>query len=237
MQISLILRPPSELRIPFNYNHQLQSAIYAKLREVGCSDFWHDDGFASVNRYKGFVFGSLNGRHYTKDKHFHFTDDIAFEVRSPAFEFCDSLQRSVERNSSIKLFDTDLQIVGAALRNRHFSDGTAEFLTNSPVTAYRTEPDGKTTFFVPGTDDFSEYLLMNYRNKFEALFDKPADDVEIKAVLPMKKVVTNFKGTWINGYKGRFILRGASRALEFIYNAGLGAKSSQGFGLLDAVGD
>jgi len=51
-----------------------------------------------------------------------------------------------------------------------------------------------------------------------------------------KRVVTKYKDTWINGWKGMYRISGSSRALEFIYNTGLGSKNSQGFGLLEVIG-
>ena len=57
MQLIITMRRPEKFRVPFNYNHQLQSAIYAKLREAGYSDFLHDGGYSSSHRYKAFVFG------------------------------------------------------------------------------------------------------------------------------------------------------------------------------------
>ena len=44
MQILVRFQPSAPLIIPYNYNYQLQSALYALLAEVGESDFWHDKG-------------------------------------------------------------------------------------------------------------------------------------------------------------------------------------------------
>ena len=55
MQIMLTMRPEKRLIIPFNYNYQLQSALYATLGEVGQSDFWHDNGFGEIYRRAGFT--------------------------------------------------------------------------------------------------------------------------------------------------------------------------------------
>ena len=49
---------------------------------------------------------------------------------------------------------------------------------------------------------------------------------------PQRRIVTRFKEKWITCYKGKYALTGSSKALEFIYNTGLGVKNSAGFGML-----
>ena len=235
MQIILTMRAPDRLRIPFNYNHQLQSAIYAKLADVGASDFIHNGGYRSAHNYKAFVFGTLNGAHTVADGHFVFNGDIKLEIRSPFFEFCDSIQRSAELSPRMKLFDTPLDITDIAVANRHFTDGAYRFRANSPVCVFRTEPDGSTTYFSPDSPEFTKYLLLNFRNKFAAITGKDAPEIVISPQLRQRKIVTKFKDTWVNGWKGNYKISGSGQALEFLYNTGLGAKNSQGFGLLDVM--
>ena len=234
MQLILTLQPEKDLIIPFNYNHQLQSAIYAKFREAGGA-YIHDSGYGEERDYKSFVFGALKGAHVTENRRFHFTGTVGLEVRSPVFELCDILQRSLEDNPCLRLFDTRLAVVGASLTNRHIPEGRRIFAANSPVTVYRTEPDGQTTFFAPDEPEFVRHLLLNFRNKYTAIMDEEPEPVSIEILEPQRKIVTKFKQTWVNCYKGKYAITGSSRSLEFIYNAGLGVKNSQGFGMLDLL--
>ncbi len=234
MQLIMTMRCPEKLCLPFNYNHQLQSAIYAKLKETGYSDFLHDGGYFSSHRYKAFVFGSLCGKHIVADGHFLFEDRVKLEVRSPVFAFCDALQQSLENDSRIRLFDSILPISDLALGNRHFCDGEYTFAANSPVCVYRTEKNGSTTYFAPPDDACVRYLLLNYRNKYAAIVGEEPPELSISPLPHQRKIVTNFKGTWINGFKGKYVISGSGKGITFLYNAGLGAKNSQGFGLLDA---
>ena len=231
MQILLTLQPENELIIPFNYNHQLQSALYVKLREGGGAHI-HDEGYGEERDFKAFVFGALQGEHRKEDKHFRFTGTVHLEVRSPVFELCDILQRGIERNPIFKLFDTRLAVVGASLANVHFSGGREILITHSPVAVYRTEPDGKTTFFAPDQPEFVPYLIANYENKYRAIIGGEPEHVTIQPLEPQRRIVTRFKEKWITCYKGKYALTGSSKALEFIYNSGLGVKNSAGFGML-----
>lgn len=232
MQIQLLLQPEKELVIPFNYNHQLQSALYAKMREGG-GGYLHDEGYGEDRDFKAFVFGALKGEHRKEDKHFRFTGTVNLEVRSPVFELCDILQRGFERNPVCKLFDTRLTVVGASLGNVHFPGGREILHTVSPVAVYRTEPDGKTTFFSPDQPEFVPYLIANYENKYHAILGGEPEPVTIEPMEPQRRIVTRFKEKWMTCYKGNYALTGSSQALEFIYNTGLGVKNSAGFGMLE----
>jgi CRISPR-associated endoribonuclease Cas6 len=235
MQIILTMQCENGLRVPFNYNHQLQSAIYSKLAEVGASESVHDGGYRSAHRYKAFVFGALDGTHTAQDRQFVFGGEVRLEIRSPFFDFCDSIQRSAELSPLIKLFDTTLEIKDVSVTNRHFQGGEVRFRAHSPVCVYRTEPDGSTTYFAPDSPEYIKYLLLNYRNKYAAVIGGDAPELTVVPFPRQRKIVTRFKNTWINGWKGDYTISGSGQALEFIYNTGLGAKNSQGFGLLNAT--
>lgn len=234
MQIIINMCAENGLVIPVNYNHQLQSAIYAKLREVGESDFWHDYGFTGQKLYKEFIFGMIEGAYRVENKKIYFSESISLELRSPLYPFCDAFQRSLELNPRIKLFDTWLRVNDACLLNRHINANEAVFSTKSPVVVYSTEPDGHTRFYGPDDADFCERLIANYERKYHALTGDVPDRIKIETIGKHKHVVTKFKNTWINGWRGKFLVSGSNRALEFLYNTGLGSKNSQGFGMVEA---
>ena len=234
MQIHLTLKCEEPFTVPLNYNYQLQSAVYSKLSEIGASDFWHNVGFGdNKQKLKSFVFGPLTGTHIVENKKITFTDEIHFELRSPIFEFCDELQRSFEINPIIKLFDTSLEVCGAALVNRHINNNRAIFKSLSPIVIHSTLPDKRTVFHSPDEGIFIQRLQTNYQNKFQSLYNCEAPEISLKISENSQKIVTNYKGTWITGYKCRITAEGHFAALEFLYNSGLGEKNSQGFGMVD----
>ena len=100
MQMILKFQPDRPLRLPFNYQYQLQSAIYAKLEEIDVSDFWHDEGFGESRKFKAFTFSPLRGKK-TEDKansKLLYEGGVSLELRSPVFSFCDDMQRALELN-------------------------------------------------------------------------------------------------------------------------------------------
>lgn len=234
MQILLTFRPETALSVPFNYNYQLQSAVYAVLAEAGGSSFWHDGGFGDASKFKGFCFSRLNGR-YTADREkgsIAFEDDIYLEIRSASFEFIDSFQRAIERRSYLKLFDTRLEIIGASLANVHLESGDVTFTAETPVVARRTLEDGHTRFFSPDEEEFFARIRLNAERKYEAITGKKPDELTVAPCGEHNKTVVNYKGTYITGYTGRFELNTSLRMAEFLYNTGLGEKNSQGFGFV-----
>lgn len=235
MQLQITLRADGEPCFPLNYNHQLQSAIYSKLSEADASDSRHDVGFGGAKNFKAFVFGALRGRHTVENKTIRFTDEISFEVRSPIFQFCDDLQRSLELYPRIKLFDTALTVCGVSVLNRHINSRSIVAAANTAVVVHKTTADGKTIYYSPEEPEFTDGIERNFTRKFISVCGAAPRETDIIPTGSYKKVVTSYKDTWITGYLGKFELRGDRRELEFIYNTGLGAKNSQGFGMLDVL--
>lgn len=235
MQIRLTFKINHPIAIPFNYNYQVQSAIYAKLREIDVSSFFHDVGFGNDKVFKGFVFGKLSGKYTIIDKHMIFSDTLSLEIRSPIFEFCDALQRSFELNPSIHLFDTTFKLCGADLINYHINTNSIVCVTNSPVITRISSADGKTLYFSPDDNEFATRLQSNFEKKYMNICETKASSIVIKPLGSHKKTVTNYKGIWINAYSGKYYIEGNTHALEFLYNTGLGEKNSQGFGMFDII--
>lgn len=237
MQIQIIFKLTRPFCVPFNYNYQLQSAVYSKLAEINESDFWHDNGYGEKNKFKAFVLGSLKGNYTIIDKHLCFTDTVSFELRSPVFEFCDAFQRSLELNPHIKLFDTVLDVYGANIINKHINSNSVVFETVTPVVVRSTLPDGYTLYYSPTDVEFVKGIKQNFIKKYSAVYGECPTEIEVNPLGIHKKVVTNYKGTWINAYNGRYELKGDSKSLEFIYNSGLGIKNAQGFGMVRIISE
>ena len=233
MQIILQLQPDRPLCVPFNYQYQLQSAIYKKLAEIDASDFWHDVGFGDARKFKAFSFGSLKGKYTVSENKIRFENSVSLEVRSPVFAFCDDLQRAFELHPQLKLFDTYLTVANASIGNRHINRSSTVFKTESPVLVYQSTDQGKTIYFTPEQEEFYIGICNNFERKYEAVFNTHAEHIQIRPVdFSFKKVVTRYKATWLTGYHGVFEVKGTPKSLEFLYDTGMGAKNPQGFGFI-----
>ena len=261
MQIRLTLKPrlkphQSSFCIPCGYNYAVMSAIYRKLEEIGVSDFWHDTGFtgSSGKTFKGFVFGQLNGKlnigpdpHIPgsdKKDHIFFHHTITLEIRSPLFRFIDDLQRAVELNRTIKLFDTKLDIIDVQIYNKHINSTTAVFQAKTPITIYRSSKEvglpaesinKRALSVTPDEAEFFVRICNNYEEKFETIFRQEADPIRIKPIGCHTKKVVHFEGYPIEGYICKLMIQGTPQSLEFIFNNGLGESNSGGFGMVNLL--
>lgn len=235
MQIFLQLRPDQPLCVPFNYQYQLQSAIYSKLAEINVSDFWHDLGFGDKRKFKAFTFGPLKGKYTVSDNKICFSELVSLELRSPVFSFCDDIQRAIELDPRLKLFNTELNVINASIANAHINKYTATFKTESPILVYRSLENNKTQYFTPKDDDFYIGICNNFERKFEAVYNSPAEPIKIRPVGDFKKVVTRYKSTWLTAYHATLEVKASPQSLEFLYNSGAGAKNSQGFGFMKVL--
>jgi CRISPR-associated endoribonuclease Cas6 len=235
MQIKLLLKPRIPLKIPFNYNHQLQSAIYAKLKENGNSGVWHNQGISSDGKFKAFVFGELKGDYVIKNKQICFEEYITLEVRSTNFKFFDELQRCLELKPTIKLYDTVIDVLKIGLSNVHINKNQVIFESVSPVVVRKKQLDGSTVYLKPDEPEFVNNLKRNFCEKYKAIYKEQPEEIEIIPLGEHKKTVTQYKGIWVTGYSGNYCVKGNSKSLELIYNSGLGIKNSQGFGLVNII--
>ncbi len=110
----------------------------------------------------------------------------------------------------------------------------------SPLTVYSTmqTEDGKkkTYYYSPGEAEFKELVRNNAVKKYIITYGRhPIDDnLEINTYYFNEKknrAVIYFKGIRIEGWTGIFRLSGNPELIKVTYEAGLGAKNSNGFGM------
>lgn len=108
--------------------------------------------------------------------------------------------------------------------------------TLTPIIAKEQTEDNKTIYYSPQDVRFIRRVREAFENKYEACCDtKPQTSIDILPMKEGKKIVTKYKETWITAYHGIFQLYGESAHLQFMYDVGLGAKTSQGFGMFDVI--
>jgi CRISPR-associated endoribonuclease Cas6 len=57
--------------------------------------------------------------------------------------------------------------------------------------------------------------------------------IEPLRVTQRDESVTRYKGFYITAWSGTYLLEGKRKYLDFLYQTGLGSKTSQGFGMFD----
>ena len=91
----------------------------------------------------------------------------------------------------------------------------------------------KTLFLRPDDDAFAAQLIANTAHKLAACRSTADPSVTLCPMgtrLPRKRV-TQFKGIYLTGWDGDFLLDGNPETLCLLYQTGLGDRNSQGFGI------
>jgi len=250
MRIQLRFEPVTEkLALPIHYNHLVQGLIYRSL-DKALARWLHDEGYPrGKRRFKLFTFSRLLSprRQYDpQTRTLTLWGPITLKVGSVETEILESLAVYLVRHREFRLNGTLCRFVAVEVEMPPEVQGPVPVKTLSPITVYRTlytrEGKRKTYYFTPYEGEFAELLLANLRRKAEAYRsqhpDTPLPPLEagaIRALKPRKEVITRFKNTVIKAWTGLFELHLPEPYFTLAYDAGLGAKNSQGFGMVEVV--
>ena len=240
MQLLVHIRLDQPLILPINYNHILQSVIYRAISIIpDFGDFVHDCGYNREGRqYKMFQFGQLKGSYRIENRMIIFDSHVSFEVRSPepllirliedSFNYYGiTFGKTQYHDVELELFDYTVEEADLVVRMK------------SPVTIYSTDPStGKTYFYNPDESEFYDRINENFYRKYQAYYGiapyKPLD-ISKNEGIKTRKIVTKYQSSYVTAWFVQLNLTGERKYLDFLYQTGLGAKNSQGFGMFEIV--
>lgn len=222
------------LDLPINYNYILQSILYKSLsNHKALGDYIHNR-----EDVKLFAVSPIKGRYRIKEKRIHFIENVSFEVRCPNPIVLQIMKEYFDREGIMynKQHYTNIKT--------KFQDETIEsedimIKMQAPICVYQTDFESKKThFFQPDEEAFYEQIILNFYRKYESCYGiKPKSGIGLYPVEVSKKdkVVTQYKGMILSGWKGIYRLIGKRKYLDFLYQTGLGTKNSQGFGMFSVI--
>lgn len=220
--------------LPVNYHYQVQGWIYSLLPDDGFSRQLHETGYETEKRkYKLFVFSDLLGEYQIIGKSIHFTKEITLQIGSQSEEFIQYLYEALLLNPKALIASQILEVESLQIEDLPYFSGEKEFIirTISPVTAYTTI-ENYVEYFEPGTREFNNACLNNLASKALAYSLPFVPDLKIEEVIWKKKRLIRFKRTFYVAYNGSFRIRADYPTLQLLWNTGLSAKSSAGFGMI-----
>lgn len=126
------------------------------------------------------------------------------------------------------------------LETPSINDSPIKIKTLSPITIYKTilNEKGKKfyQYFNPQEEEFYNQIKENIRKKYEIITGKNLKDFEFKMnPIQTKKTLIQYKDFIIEGYDGEFLIEVKPEIFKAVYDAGLGAKNSQGFGMIELI--
>lgn len=243
MRVEIFLDESYPLTIPIQYNHYIQAMIFSWIKDKEYGAFIHDKGYQFEDKkYKLFTFSRINGL-YQLDKEnrtITFTKNICITISSMSDEFMGYLLNSVLlENRELHIGDAKAIINRIQLKDTPVFAGTTIVHTLSPCTVYTTLENKKTRYYSPSNKEYNEFIRQNLIHKYIAYYGKPPKDTEFK-IVPIGKVKqakVNYKNFHIISHDYKMKIEGSEELKRVAYNAGLGAKNSQGFGCIDIINE
>lgn len=235
MQLFLTFSRPSAA-LPINYRRLLHRMIYRFMSaDAEFSGATHDSLIPGVDgrSFKGFTFSPLMGPYAVEGHTIRFLDKVTLEIRSRDPDMIRLLFGGFSRADTVSVGTETLRILGCETADRVLDVPSARVAMLSPVVAYATDADKHTLFFRPDEDRFYAALLHNAERKNRLFQPRVPFDLNIRlldAKLPASQF-SRFKNTYILGWFGRYLLEGDPRVINLLYQTGLGAKNSEGYGL------
>ncbi len=241
MQLIIRHKTEPELVLPINYHHIIQAIIYKGMDEMPeHAKQMHDHGYHNGKRsYKLFQFSQLQGKYKIEQRRIIFYENVCFEIRSVDARLILALKQNFETNGICygeRKFE-DLQVI---VKDETVDEEDILIKMKTPVTVHFTDRFSRKTFF-PRPDErrFMELINENFKRKYNAysgVFPEENIKIETMRFSERDKYVTKYKGFYISGWYGIYRLQGKRKYLDFLYQAGLGDRNSQGFGMFDLIG-
>jgi CRISPR-associated endoribonuclease Cas6 len=237
------------IKLPIHHNKIIQSTLYNNLPKE-LSDFLHNIGFYYNNRpFKLFTFSRIFSEKFYFDKSqklgikqnssIFFKSPIYLYISSSVIDLVENWGNFLIKTSDIKLYKNDVYI--ESIESVGFEDFKAEMIirTLSPITVYKTFENGKKyyRYYTPMEPEFEELIKENLKKKYELITGDTIKEFPISITpIKTKKVLLKYENFPIEAYEGTFKIKTDPDMFKIVYDAGLGAKNSQGFGMMEVVG-
>ena len=241
MRIKIILEPQSDgVSLPIHYNYVIQSLIYRTFSEDLAKKL-HDVGFKFENRiFKLFTFSRILERGEQRDNKLFFKRKISFYFSSPFLNIVEDIGKGAIASTNVELLGQQLSVSGIEVISPPKIGSSNLVRMLSPLTMHSTlkKEDGtqKSYYYKPNDKEFSQLIEANAKKKYSLIKEKDAKDLslEFKPVhfsVKENLCIIKFKQTPIEAYTGIFELSGSKELIEATYEAGLGDRNPEGFGM------
>lgn len=241
--INLELKQP--IKLPIQYNHIINGAILNWLRNVESNKFIHDETFKqNAKNNKFYTFSKLQGKFTmdVKNKKITYYSGVNLLISSYDDKFLSHIINSLVMKESMNILNQEIKIDNIETSLYSVNQEEIKAYTKSPVTVYSTfkeEGKNKTRYYSPYEKEFEEIVRKSLINKYKSFYGKmPKDNrfsIELLNRKQPKESVIIYKGIVIKAWSGEFVMRGSKELLNLAYQAGIGAKNSQGFGCVELI--
>ncbi len=228
--------------LPMHYNHVVQALIYRTFSPLLASKL-HNQGYPYEKRkFKLFTFSRIleKGKKEANEK-LLFKRSISFYFSSAIDDIVCDLGEGCFKGMEFYLFGQKVYVSKVEVLTLPVFEDKILIRMLAPLTIYSTFEDGngnkKTHYYAPGEINFSELIEINAIKKFSIIqtdlkYDNLQLNVKPVKVSPERNLkVIRFKNTAIEGWTGIYELSGSRELITVTYEAGLGGKNPEGFGM------
>lgn len=240
------------LTLPKDHHHIMYSVFVELARDK--YDL-HEYGFRYGKRkYPLFTFGPIvgNSRKQTKNgkSMVTFTSEISIEFRAWDSDLVETIKEKAI-SEGVRFKNTIYQDVTCVVKDEAITSDYVIIEMISPICVYKTyevdeggKKHNKISYlkpFKPYIEEFENEVVQNFRRKYNAATGREPDSnivfETVKVDRRTDKVDTYYKNRagMMCAYGGIYRLKGAPEYLTLLYNSGLGAKNSNGFGMFKVL--
>lgn len=246
MRLRITLRAEKDVLLPWNYQHYLHGFLYAAITgenpEIG--SFLHEQGFScDRHRYKLFVFSRLFPRKVQRTPQgLLASSPILWWVSSPLSPFVEALAIALLKSGRILLGNHLLWVEKVEAEAPPVFHGQVLCETLSPLVISTGVKRGEKlhkVFLSPEDPRFFALMKVNLLRKARAfgILESSEGDISFTPAGTWRSKLITVQGTNVRGYEGKFFAEGDEKLLDFAYDAGLGERNSQGFGMFRVLGN
>jgi len=243
MRLSIKLASEKEyISLTLHHSPIVQGMLYKSLPSY-LSKFLHDIGFFYNGRkFKLFTFSKIMSEHFIiqKDrKKIKYKTPITLYISSGIDDISKSWGENFIKRDKITLGKNQLYIEAIEVLPKPKFSEEITVKTLSPITAYQTvHSNGKKfyKYYSPQDKEFETLLKENIKKKYYILKNKKIEDFsfEIKSI-NIRKARIKYKDFLIEAYDGTFKIKTDPEIFKTVYDPGLPAKNSQGFGMVEVM--
>lgn len=235
MRLNLKLKV-DHLTLPLAYKSILQGTIYHMMDRQTIGDFYHNKGFQDQEKvYKMFVFSDLFGKYQIMNKKIIFEDQVRFSISIMDHNLFQAIYKYLLSHRYLMIQNQKVMISHIDIDDLKYFHGNKSMIikTLSPIVAYKSK-NKYFTYYKPSDELFQELIKDNIMRKSSS-YQFPLTEYvfHLNDVIYEKKRMVYFKDNFFEAYQCELSIETNYETLKIIYDTGLSAKGSCGFGMIE----